>query len=363
MRFVLLPITLALIDLNSSYTTITKSPYFTNNYVKPTKHEITWYNRLQDLIDFKNEYGTCHVPYSANPKLSSWVSSQRYNYKQNRDGKATSLTSERINQLDEIGFIWEANKYKSSFDKRLEELKIYKNRHGHCNVRMDENPSLAKWVQNQINEYSKLKHEKKTGMTMERASLLLSVGVEFEKQDSWEQKLQQMRKLQQKYGNQLDVANLAHEETKQLRNWICNQRAQYKLYQQGKKSNLTPERIKSLNEISFDWGERITPWSTRFQELCQYKAMYGDCLVPQSYDQNPQLGTWVKAQRRHGKLFQSGEGGSMTLERYRKLDDIDFTWELKGRSARKMSMEKTLSERLASLKFTRVNNNHKLICF
>jgi len=361
MRSLMIILLVANLRRNISYTTVTRSPYYTNNYVKPTKREIAWFSRLQDLIEFKNEHGTCHVPYNTNPKLNSWVSSQRYNYKQNKEGKSTSLTPERIKQLNEIGFVWEANKYKNSFYKRLEELNLYKNKHGHCNVENDENPSLAKWIQNQRNEYSKMKHGKKSSLTEERLSLLASMGIEFEKRDTWEQKLQQIRVLQQKYG--LDLTNIpSTEETKQLRIWICNQRAQYKLYQQGKKSNLTPERIKALNEINFDWGDRITPWSTRFEELCQYKAKHGDCLVPQHYNQNPQLGSWVKAQRRHGKLFQSGEGGSMTLERYRKLEGMGFVWDLKGRSAKKLSMEKKLSERMASFNLKRMNNSHKLVC-
>merc|ERR1712232_363070 len=337
-------------DLCLSYTSVTKSPYYTNNYVKPSKYEIAWQNRLHELISFKEEYGTCHVPYGINPKLSTWVSSQRHNYKQNKDGKTTSLNSERIEQLNEIGFVWEARETsRNTFEKKLDELRNFKNIHGHCNVPLEENPVLARWIQQQIKCYSKFKKGKKTNMTEEHAKELKSLGIEFEKQDSWTKKLKQVYELQLTYGQNFDMVNLPtlDDKTKQLRNWICDQRAQYKLYQEGKKSTLTPERIKALNDVQFDWGERSTPWSSRFEELRQYKLLHGDCLVPQLYEENPQLGTWVKAQRRHGKLFQIGKGGSsMTFDRYKKLDEIGFVWDLHGRSARKLSMEQKLSDRL-----------------
>lgn len=352
-------ILLTIIDLCLSYISVTKSPYYTNNYVKPNKYEIAWQNRIYELISFKEEHGSCHVPYNVNPKLSSWVSSQRYNYKQNKDGKR-SLNAERIKQLNEIGFVWEARESsQNTFEKRLDELRNFKNNHGHCHVSIKENPALAGWIQNQIKCYSKLEQGKKTDITEERVKELLLLGIEFEKKDSWTNKLKQLQGLQLRYGLDIDIINLpTSDETKQLRNWICNQRAQYKLYQEGKKSTLTFERIKALNDIQFDWGERITPWSSRFQELRQYKLLHGNCLVPQLYEENPQLGTWVKAQRRHGKLFRSDKGGSsMTFDRYKKLDEIGFVWELQGRSARKLSFEQKMSDRLVAL---RPSKHHKL---
>ena len=42
------------------------------------------------------------------------------------------ITEDRINALDELGFEWEANN--KLFDIRVEELKAFKEKHGHVRV-------------------------------------------------------------------------------------------------------------------------------------------------------------------------------------------------------------------------------------
>ena len=38
--------------------------------------------------------------------------------------------------------------------------------------------------------------------------------------------------------------------------WVAKQREQYKLYQRGKHSFLTPDRLEKLNSIGFVWAVR-----------------------------------------------------------------------------------------------------------
>jgi hypothetical protein len=33
-------------------------------------------------------------------------------------------------------------------------------------------------------------------------------------------------------------------------------------------------------------------WQTRYAQLSKYRETYGDCLVPQRFHPNPQLGFW-----------------------------------------------------------------------
>lgn len=69
----------------------------------------TWETRLRELQEYLQEHGDCIVPthYATNKALASWVKSQRKQYKMFRDGKASSMTAERISQLDMLGFTWE----------------------------------------------------------------------------------------------------------------------------------------------------------------------------------------------------------------------------------------------------------------
>ena len=67
----------------------------------------SWRDRLQELKDFKDANGHCYVPrrYNPNQSLANWVQRQRQQYKLycTKD-KSSSLTPERLNTLEEIGF-------------------------------------------------------------------------------------------------------------------------------------------------------------------------------------------------------------------------------------------------------------------
>jgi hypothetical protein len=41
-----------------------------------------------------------------------------------------------------------------------------------------------------------------------------------------------------------------------LADWVSTQRHQYKLYQDGKHSNMTATRIQQLEALGFEWGPR-----------------------------------------------------------------------------------------------------------
>ena len=72
------------------------------------KSQSLWNERLQQMREFKVEFGHCRVPrkYAANPKLGHWVNTQRYNYKLPKEGKPSLMTAERSRELESIGFDW-----------------------------------------------------------------------------------------------------------------------------------------------------------------------------------------------------------------------------------------------------------------
>jgi hypothetical protein len=71
-------------------------------------HEATWLERMSELVEFKAKFGTCLVPtnFSENPKLGTWVHHQRRQYKLFQDGKPSHITPERIQTLQDLGFVW-----------------------------------------------------------------------------------------------------------------------------------------------------------------------------------------------------------------------------------------------------------------
>jgi len=194
-----------------------------------------WKQRFNELKTYKKKHGDCLVPqrYEQNPKLGRWVSVQRKEYKKLLNGENAFITEERIDQLNEIDFVWEVGKdqYKKKpkddtlWKKRFNELVKYKKKHGDCLV-----PSR-------------------------------------------------------------------YEQNRKLGKWVNRQRQEYKKWLNGVNASITQERIDQLNEIDFVWevgsvGRKDdTLWKQRLKELKAYKKKHGDCRVPYNYKQNAKLGS------------------------------------------------------------------------
>ena len=100
-------------------------------------------------------------------------------------------------------------------------------------------------------------------------------------------------------------------------------------------STMTQFRIGILNAEGFVWDSHEAVWRERFEELSRYKEQHGHCCVPSHYKDEPQLGTWVKCQRRHYKLFWDGKPSSITTERMQKVENIGLVWEMRSTSVPK----------------------------
>jgi len=107
-----------------------------------------WMERYAELVDFKRQYGHCLVPntFIDNPPLAEWVKRQRYQYKLRNLGEHNSMTQERIEKLERLGFVW--NSHDQMWEERLKDVKLYIEINGDCNVpnRYPPDPSLAVWV-------------------------------------------------------------------------------------------------------------------------------------------------------------------------------------------------------------------------
>ena len=138
-----------------------------------------WNQKFEELCDFKKEKGHCNVPYT-NDLLIHWVKRQRYQYKLKIEGRPSTLTDERMEKLEKVGFVWDA--HASIWHERLQELKAFHLMHGHCNVpsKFPSNPKLAVWTKCQRRQWKLYRDGKSSHMTPEREFELESLGFEFE---------------------------------------------------------------------------------------------------------------------------------------------------------------------------------------
>lgn len=143
--------------------------------------------------------------------------------------------------------------------------------------------------------------------------------------EKWQERFCELLEYRKKHGNCLVPHR--HPQNPSLAGWVKRQRYQYGLFQQGKKSTITRERIRILNNYGFVWDSHEAVWQERLRELQIYKERNGNCAVPCHYAANPKLGTWVKCQKRQHKLYMEGRPSNMNAERILALECLDFEWE------------------------------------
>jgi len=271
-------------------------------------------NKIHDLLEYKNIHGSCSVPkrYKNNPALGNWVNKTRQMYRKYKENKASSMTPERIQLLDQIGFIWSGAK--------VTHFQEFQHSNDHDNINKYSNGNdiiLNRNVHDQNQKEGK-------GQPM--------IYYNYNNQNSHSDQLwmYQYHKLLE-YCNQQKKNENNNDHTPSLTHtklgaWVGRQRIEYQKHVLGEKSTMSKERIKLLEEIGFDWSPRATNWNLRVRELKEYKKQNGNCLVPIQYDKNPKLGRWVSTQRKFYKQYQNGDTARITKERIKQLDDIGFAW-------------------------------------
>ena len=219
--------------------------------------------------------------YAENPKLGTWVSTQRRQYKKfQQDPSTSSMTQERIERLESIAFEWGVT-LSAEWDTKFNELVAYKDTHGgSCNVPTKgyaENPQLGTWVSNQRTQYKKFQQDPSTSqMTQERIERLESIAFEWGVTLSaeWDTKFNELVAYKDTHGGSCNVPTKGYAENPQLGTWVSNQRTQYKKFQQDPStSQMTQERIERLESIAFQWDPRSAEWDTKFDELVAYLSL------------------------------------------------------------------------------------------
>jgi hypothetical protein len=142
-----------------------------------------WYERLNDLWDYKEKHGDCIVPqkHLPNPSLGIWVNKQRMEKKALDEGLKSSITDDKERALKEVGFVWAKRKGQASWDEKYKELQEYCRRNGDCNVptKYANNPALGRWVSTQRSQNKDFQRDDSTRMNAEKYRKLSVLGFKW----------------------------------------------------------------------------------------------------------------------------------------------------------------------------------------
>lgn len=245
-------------------------------------------------------------------------------------------------------------------------LQMFQQQYGHTRVPYNHrpNPSLGRWVHRQRALYNQMKYSSSTTssnnarktlkkmrystvLSEERIQALKDIGFSFDssRKRSWNKRFDDLCLYRSLHGDCLVPLN--YDEIPGLGVWVRNQRTQYRnlLLGRRKQSHLSPDKIAALQSIGFVWDtQRNDQWKKRFDELVDFKEVYGHCSVPEKYHENQQLGTWVANQRTSYKNFFAGNSGllesesqlmmgttctakGLTKEKIAALESVGFCWD------------------------------------
>lgn len=214
-------------------------------------------NRLALLEDTLNQVLNINTAFSTEPVVAVSPSSSKHTIEPEMIpcAKRQRMTEEEDEDAARRFRPYQAEQWTEKFEELLE----FRKTRGHCCVphTFEENPSLARWVKRQRYQY-KLKAEgKPSTMTDERIVALEQVGFVWDSHGAaWLERWQELVQFQQQYGHANVPSN--HPHNPQLATWVKCQRRQYKLFWDGKPSNMNLERIQRLESVGFEWELRMS---------------------------------------------------------------------------------------------------------
>lgn len=152
------------------------------------------------------------------------------------------------------------------------ELKKFAKETGHTFVPCGypDRDSLARWTKRQRYQYKLRSEGKVSTMTKERIALLDELGFIWNSQIAvWEKRLGELKHYKRLTGHCNVPSHFSPNQ--KLATWVKCQRRQYKLLTTGRKSNMTMDRAKILENLGFVWELRCHPQRNHSPNEQHYK--------------------------------------------------------------------------------------------
>mmetsp|Transcript_2171 Transcript_2171/g.3991 ORF Transcript_2171/g.3991 Transcript_2171/m.3991 type:complete len:934 (-) Transcript_2171:103-2904(-) len=141
---------------------------------------------------------------------------------------------------------------------QFSKLKEYFDEKGNCDVpaRYDDDAKLGHWVMTQRRQYHLMKSGKRSRITQARIDQLNTLNFKWairkENKVQWDERYNELVEFKKANGHCLVPQR--YPSNPSLGTWVNTQRRHYKLLQDGRRSCLTEDRLKKLNEIGFVWS-------------------------------------------------------------------------------------------------------------
>ena len=196
-------------------------------------------------------------------------------------------------------------------EKRLDQLKEFKNTHGHACVPYSDPSGLGRWISEQRHRYQK-------GLVdVDIYRELSAIGVPLRAQEArWDAKYLELKEYHAVHGH-VCVKHTRNGDSAEssLYAWVLQQR---QLKKQGRLDGI---REAKLNALGFVWDVQERVWRENMEHLEVFYSEHGHCRVYKGWDRHPTLYCWMRrVQSSSKKGFDDGP--------FATQDDVDrlYTW-------------------------------------
>jgi hypothetical protein len=114
------------------------------------------------------------------------------------------------------------------------------------------------------------------------------------------------------------------------------------------KTSLTRERMDKLDSINFveysPSKNSLPKFQLRLKDVLAFKEIYGHVKIPKVYPINKPLGRWVARIRTQYRCFKDGKPSCLTEEMVEQLNAIGFEWESTSKFAANVTWETRFEE-------------------
>lgn len=192
--------------------------------------------------------------------------------------------------------------------KRVEQLEIFKEIHGHALVPYKEPSGLGRWIAEQRYRYQK-------GLVdVEIYRQLSAAGVPLRAQDArWDVRYKQLVEFHSRHGHALVQRN--DDLPDGLYGWVLQQR------QLKKQGRLSEFRNGKLSALGFVWDVQEHIWRENMEHLRAFYNEHGHCNVMKGWKRSPTLYCWMRR-------IQSSSKNEFADVPYVTQEDIDslYAW-------------------------------------
>ena len=283
--------------------------------------------RIDDLRAYKEKNGHIKVKKSDDKSLSAFCRDIRYAHN-NPEKSNIPINDERISSLDALGFDWSVNTVNIKlFEQQIENLKAYKEKHRHVNVKRSQDKSLYEFCRH-MRRARNYPEKSTTLINKERIASLDALGFDWTLRErravtakkSFEQRIEDLKAYKERHGH----TNVKSSNDKSLYKFC--QKIRYARNNPGKTTTLiNDERIESLDALGFNWSIHAATQSfaQRIEDLRSYKEKHGHVNVKGSEDKSFYQ---FCINMRYARNYPEKSNAVVTDERIASLDDLGFEW-------------------------------------